>query len=67
VGEHRSEGDITDTSDVRNAGVELVVDHNASARINFDADIFEVEVFDIWPTANGDENNVGLELIDFRL
>jgi hypothetical protein len=45
----------------------LVVDHDAPSRIDFDADVFEVEAFDIWPTADGDKNNIGLELMDFRL
>ena len=67
VCKHRPESDIADTSDVRNTGVELVVDHDAPARIDFDADVFEVEVFDIWPTTDGDENNIGLKLMDFRL
>ena len=40
VGEHRSESDIANTSDVRDAGIELVVDHDAPARIDIDADIF---------------------------
>jgi hypothetical protein len=31
VGEHRSESDIANTFDVRNADVELVVDHDAPA------------------------------------
>jgi hypothetical protein len=67
VGEHRSKSDIADTFDVRNAGVELVVDHDAPSRIDFDANVFEVEAFDIWPTADGDENNIGVDLMDFRL
>ncbi len=67
VGEHRSERNITDAFNVRNAGVELVVDHDAPARIDFDADVFEVEALDIWPTADSNENNIGLELRDFRL
>jgi len=45
----------------------LVVDHDAPSRIDFDANVFKAEAFDIWPTANGNENNIGLKLIDFRL
>jgi len=45
----------------------LVVDHDAPSRIDFDADIFEVKAFNIWPTADGDENDIGLELVAFRL
>jgi hypothetical protein len=67
VGEHRSESNIADTFDVRSAGIELIVNDDTPTRIDLDADIFEVEAFDIWPTADGDENNIGLELMDFRL
>jgi hypothetical protein len=45
----------------------LVVDYDTPARVDFDTDVFEVEAFDIWPTADGDENNIGLELMDFWL
>ena len=47
--------------------IELVSDHDAPARIDFNADVFEIEAFDIWPTAGGDKNNIGLELMNFRL
>jgi hypothetical protein len=67
VDKHRAESNIADTSDVRNASVEYLVDHDAPARIDFDADVFEVVAFDVWPTADADENNIGLELMDFRL
>ena len=30
-------------------------------------DVFEVEVFDVWPATNGDEYNISLELIESRL
>jgi hypothetical protein len=46
VGEHQSESDIANTFDVRNARFELVVDHDAPARIDFDANVDEVEGFD---------------------
>ena len=32
-----------------------------------DTDVFEVEVFDVWPAADGDEYNISLELIESRL
>ena len=53
VGEHRSENDMTDKFDVRNAG--LVTDHDAPAQIDLDADVFEVEASDVWPATDGDE------------
>jgi hypothetical protein len=47
----------------------LVVDHDAPAQIDFRhrRHIFEVEVFDVWPAAHGDEYNIGLELTESRL
>jgi hypothetical protein len=67
VGEHWAESNIADTSDVRNGSVEYLVDHDAPARIDFRADVFEVEAFGIWPTTDADENNIGFDLMDFRL
>jgi len=46
VREHRSQSDVADALDV-DTGVELVVDHDAPAQINFDANVFEVEAFDV--------------------
>jgi hypothetical protein len=48
--------------DVRYACVKLVVDHNAPARINFDANFFEAEAIDIWSPTDGDKDNIGLDL-----
>jgi hypothetical protein len=62
VREHGSEGHVADAFDVRHAGVELVVDHDASAWVDFDADFIEAEALDVWPAADGDEDNVRLEL-----
>ena len=67
VGVHRSASDIADTFDIRDASIELVIDHDTLARIDFNADVFEIEAFDIWPTTGGDKNNIGLELMSFRL
>ena len=32
-----------------------------------DTDVFEAEVFDVWPAADGDEYNISLGLIESRL
>jgi hypothetical protein len=63
VRKHRSEGDVTDALDVRHACVELVVDHDAPARVDFDTDVFKSEAVDVWPAADGNEDNVCLELL----
>ncbi len=57
VSEHRSERDVPDALDVWHVCVELVLDHDAPARI------FEVEAFDVWLETDGNENNIGIELI----
>jgi len=62
VCEHRPESDVSNTLDVRHARVELVVDYDAPARIDFDTDIFEAEALDVWPAANGNEDNISLKL-----
>jgi len=63
VREHRSESDVADTLDVWHAGVELVLDHDAPPRIDLDTNVIEVEAFDVWPATDGNENNIGIELI----
>ena len=63
VREHRSESDVADELDVWHAGVELAVDHDAPARIDLDTNVFEVEALDVWPAIDGNEDNIGIELI----
>ena len=55
-GGRQSESDIVDIFHVGNAGVELVVDYDAHAQLDFDVDAFEVEAFDVWPATDGDEH-----------
>ena len=55
------------TFDIRNASVELIIDHDTPEKIDFNADVFEIEALDIWPTADGNKNNIGFELMNFRL
>jgi hypothetical protein len=59
--------DVTDVLDIWHARVELVVDHDAPARIDFDTDIFEIKAFDVWPAADGDEHNICLKLMVYKL
>ena len=47
VREHVPEGHVANALDVRYARVELVVDHDAPARVDFDADVFDAETFDV--------------------
>ena len=56
------EFNLADAFDVRHARVELVVDHDAPARINFDTNFFEAEAFDVWSATDGNKDNIGLDL-----
>ena len=47
VSKYRSESDVADALDVRKAGVKSFVDYDAPTQIDFDADTFEVEAFDV--------------------
>jgi hypothetical protein len=62
VREHGPEGNVADALDVRHTRVKLVVDHDAPARIDFDTSVFEAKAFGVWPTADGDEDDIGVEL-----
>jgi hypothetical protein len=62
VREHRPESDVADALDARHARVELVVDHDAPARINFDTNVFEAEAVNVWSATDGDKDNIGLNL-----
>jgi hypothetical protein len=42
----------------------LVVDHDAHARIDFEASVFKIGSFDVWPAADGDKQklyNIGFK------
>ena len=40
----------------------MVVDHNVPAQIDLNTDNFEVEAFDVWGAADGDEHNIGFDI-----
>jgi hypothetical protein len=63
VREHRSESDVTNAPDVRHACIELVVDHDPPARVDLDPNLFKTETIDIWSAADGNKDNVCLELL----
>jgi hypothetical protein len=62
VGQHGTEGDVSDALDVRDRRVELRVDHDPAAVVDFDADLVEVETLGVRTTTDRDEDNVGLDL-----
>ena len=65
VDKHCFENDIANAFDVQDSSIELVVDHNVPAQIDLNADVFKVEAFELCPTANGDEHNNHIKLMNF--
>jgi hypothetical protein len=39
----------------------LVVDHDSAPVVNFDSDVLKTETLGVWPTTDGDEDDVGLQ------
>jgi hypothetical protein len=62
VGEHRTESRVADGADVGELGAELGVDHDAAAVVGLDADVLEAEAGGVWAAADGDQDDVGVEL-----
>jgi hypothetical protein len=62
VSEHGTESDITDALDVLDRSVELRVDDDASLVVNLDANLVQVESLGDRSTANGHQDDVGLDL-----
>lgn len=62
MSQHGSKGHITDTLDVLDGGVELVVDDDTALVVQLDADSLQVESGGVRATSNGDEDNVGFDL-----
>jgi hypothetical protein len=62
VGEHGTECDVSNDTDVRNLGAVLLVDDDAAAVVDLETDVVETETGGVGTTADGDEDNVCLEL-----
>ena len=62
-----TENDIVNAFDVQDSSNKLVVDHDAPAQIDFNTDVFKVEAFELSPTADGDEHNTRIKLMNFWL
>lgn len=63
MGEHGAEGAVTDDADVGEFGAVLLVDYEAAFVVDFEADIFEAEASGVGAAANGDKDNVCIELM----
>lgn len=61
VREHGTEGDVADTLDASDSGVELRVNDDTALGVDFDADLLEVEAGSDGTTADRDEDDVGFE------
>lgn len=61
VGQHGSEGDVTDALDILLRSCELVIDDNAPAVVHLDTSSFNVEAFGVGTASNCDEDHVGFE------
>ena len=67
VGEHGSKGDVAYTFDVRRGCGILRINNDAAFRVEVDTGGSEVEAFNVWTTANSDENYVSFELEKSRI
>lgn len=62
VGKHGAEGNISDTFDTLNGGVELVVDHNSSPFVGLDTNVLKTKVLGVGSSTDSNEDNVGFKL-----
>ena len=65
VREHGAEGAVADDADVRDFGPVFAVDDQAAAVVGFQAHGVEVEARGVGAAADGDEDDVGVELLRY--
>ena len=61
VRQHLAADDVADGEDAGDVGLEVVVDLDEAALGQLDAHRLEAEPVDVWPPADGDEDDVGLQ------
>ena len=61
VGQHGAEGHVTDHTDVRQLGAVLLVNDQTATVVLVDTDTLEVQALGVWPTANGDQDNIRVQ------
>lgn len=61
VGQHGTEGNITNDADVGDLGTELLVDDETTTVVLVNANVLNVKTVGVRATANGNENNIGIE------
>ena len=62
VREHGAKGDVADTADVRVGRAVFRVDDDAAFFVRFDAHGFEVEIFSVGATSDGNEDDISFQL-----
>lgn len=62
VGQHRAKGDITNAADVRNLGTVLRVNDDTATLIELHANVLKTQVTGVRAAANGNENNLSVQL-----
>lgn len=62
VGEHRTEGAVTDDTDVRDLGAVFLVNDQAAAVVGLETNVLKAKTGRVWATTDGDEDDVCFEL-----
>lgn len=61
VSQHGTEGAVTDDADVGELGAVLLVDDKTATVVLLDSNLLQVQAFGVRATANGDQDNVGVQ------
>jgi hypothetical protein len=62
VGQHRTEGHVTDGADVRVLGAVFGVNNNTTALIGLKTNVLKAEASGVRSAADSDEDGLGVEL-----
>jgi len=62
VGEHGTECDVSNDTDVGDLGAVLLVDDDAAAVVGLETDVLQTETGGVGTATDGDEDNVCLKL-----
>jgi hypothetical protein len=62
VRKHRSEGAVTDGTDVRDLSAVLLVDDEAAPLVTLETNVVETKTRGVGAAADSDKNNVGVKL-----
>lgn len=65
VGKHGTESAVTNDTDVRVLGAELLVDHQTALLVLLDASVLQAQALGVGATADGDQDNVRVQGVLF--